>query len=436
MKKYVISSIIPGSTVNRDFFNVLSNYAKKNKAELLLLITRPNLLHEIDEIEDYLLPFIETGSRRINKSLKISDYRPNINQLDPLTGLDSIAAQEGNLIIGFPRHRFKMVPRMLKYSETPRAIWCTGTVSYRHYKESLGGKKVKNYHKFGALTVTVVDNEHFHIRQLEFDGTGMQDLDKYYTKDKVVKKDILGLSLGDDHSVHLNKNVVDTTKKIIKKLAPKHVFHHDTFDSTSISHHLEGKYITKAKIQLSLEEEAIITAGYLHEMSKISKAQHYLVASNHCEHLDRYLDEARYKHDYPNHTLALELAHQKASGKFAIEYLLNKYENLKHIKFLHRKDSVIIGGHECADHGDEGANGSRANTREKGITHSGKIITGHVHAPEIGVFGNYVNGTSTYLSLGYTKDSGSSSWLNSHTIIYENGARTHIHIMPDGGCEF
>lgn len=435
-KKYVVTSYIPNADLCYDFIYALQKCAEVEKAELLVGQCKDNYKSDLVSpfelaIQEELGKHLVTKFMRLNDKLCIHDFKESVNVIDPLSGIESDVADMGCLIVPFPRHRFKTVPRMLRESRAPRAAWCTGSISHPYYKNTKSGSRMSRYHVYGALMVEIED-DHFDIRQLTWDGEGFYDLDKYYTSKGVTKNhNLAALSMGDDHAVFQDPYVMEETYKLIDKLKPAYLFRHDTFDACSVTHHLDGKHITKSLVNMSLAEEARITARSIyHVQANYPKVNQVLVASNHPEHLDRYLDEGRYKDDHVNHILALELAWKKAEGHNVVEYLLNKYQPLNKAQFLARKQSFKVLGIEMGDHGDEGANGARGSTKEKGIVYSGKSVTGHTHSSEIGVYGNYVNGTSTFLSLNYTKDSGSSSWLNTHTMVYKNGKMSHYHIIP------
>jgi hypothetical protein len=436
-KKYIVTSYIPSADLCYDFIYALQKCAKIEKATLLVGACKNNYKSDLTNpyeltIQEELGSHLITKFTQLNNKLAINYFKESVNVIDPLSGIESDVADRGCLIVPFPRHRFKTVPRMLRESGAPRAAWCTGSISHPYYKDTKSGSRMSRYHVYGALMIEIDDMDHFNVRQLSWDGTGFYDLDKYYTVKGVTKGHTLAaLSMGDDHAVFQDPHVMDETYKLIEKLHPSYLFRHDTFDACSVTHHLDGKHISKSLVNLSLEEEARITARSIHHVEvTFPKVNQVMVASNHPEHLDRYLDEGRYKDDHVNHILALELAWKKAEGNNVVEYLLNKYQPLNKAQFLARKQSFKVLGIEMGDHGDEGANGSRGSSKEKGIVYSGKSVTGHTHSPEIGVYGNYVNGTSTFLSLGYTKDSGSSSWLNTHTMVYKNGKMSHFHIIP------
>jgi hypothetical protein len=438
MKKYIISSYTPNTEFDDEFLQSMRLYSIRNQAEMMLIETSANykedyLTTEHGILTDFLKPYTHSGRVKLNNNLYVSEIKPTLSTIDPISGLDKLAANVGSLIVPYPRHRFKTVSRMLKDDKAPRAIWCTGSISKPNYKENKGGIIVQEYHVIGALVVELKDDNVFNVRQIKWDGKGFYDLDCYYTPKQFTKgNSVSAISLGDDHAVFLDQEIVDKTKDLIKKLKPEYIFHGDSLDCVSISHHLIGKNITRAQLDITLEREAIITANYLADMIKCSKtSQHILVASNHIEHLDKYLEDGRYLTDYPNHILALELALAKANGQNTVQYLLNKYRPLERFRVATRKDTFKLHGIEMLCHGDFGSSGAKGTPKDFDLVYNGKCITAHTHSPEISVCGGFVNGTMTHLSLPYTNDSGGSKWLNTHTIVYKNGKRSHIHFIKE-----
>lgn len=441
MKKYIITSYIPGAEVNEDALNTLEFMAEDIGAEMLAIPTKSNYKELQNTVPHSILP--TQGGFYLNSNLYVSEMLINVNLVDPISGLESISSEMGSLVVAAPRHRFKSVARSLKHNKTPRGIWCTGTISNPDYKDTKSGLRVRGYHTFGALLVLVKDNEIFSIRQLTYsiDSKSVCDLNKEYTLYGEVKQIRPSISLGDLHPPFTSPSVLKRTKRLLSELQVEKVIFHDSFDGASISHHVEGKHLTKALIQKSLpslEEEVDLTQKVMNEV--ISKApndsEFYVVKSNHDEHLDKYLDEFRFKIDYTNLLYALDLTKQKVLFKRkehpedCLEYALKDAGLDERFVFLERDDKLDIAGIECSNHGDYGPNGARGNAKSQGLAFTGgKTITGHAHTPEIGVYGNYVNGTMTHLTLPYTNDSGTSGWINSHTLIYPNGSMTHFHII-------
>lgn len=435
MKKYVITSYIPGSRVEELFFKTLENYCTINNAELKVVLTGHGDKNDRGLVDSRLIPYLQQEDLYINKSLLLMTLPVSPATLDPTSGMDSIATAKASLILGAPKHRFKSVARSLKHNDSPRGIWCTGSISVPHYKANKAGLKAKDIHKQGALIVTVENESIFHIRQLSFNGQTIYDLDKEYYVSSVRKINPSAVVLGDLHPPFTNPGVLDATKKLLSTLRPQAVVYHDVFDAASISHHVEGKNLTKIDIHNkmpSLKAELELTKEVLVDLWASSPdSDHFVVRSNHDEHLDRYLDEGRFLKDYINAELAFKISLAKLKGENSLDAslaLVNNGLHLSHL-FMERDDTLSISGIECANHGDYGANGKHGSTPHHGLAFNGKIVTGHSHSPEIGVYGNVVVGTMTDLSLPYTNDSGTSGWLNTHAIIYPDGNVTHLHLI-------
>ena len=434
IKKYVYTSYIPGSSINEEFLRTLENYCNLNNAELKIGLTSAPSKADNGLVSSRIIPYVVQGDHSINNNLFFIDLRVNSSAMDPISGTDAIANVKGSLVIAATRHRFRSVARSLKHNKSPRGIWCTGSISEAYYKPNKAGLKAEGMHKLGAIVITVVNEDIFHIRQLSFSDGRMYDMNDVYTSQERYNDRPSAIVLGDLHPPFVNKEVLRKTQYLLSKLKPENVVYHDIFDAASISHHVEGKYITKTVVHgilPSLAKEIEITASVMESLVNVlPTAGHYVVKSNHDEHLDRYLDEGRYLKDYLNKTLAIELAQAKLNKHDVIEYALNSVTNkLEKVKFLSREDVLTIAGIECSNHGDYGANGGKGSSAQHGLAFSGKVVTGHAHTSEIGIYGNYICGTMTDLSLPYTNDSGTSGWLNTHTIIYPDGNMTHIHLI-------
>lgn len=435
MKKYVITSYTQGSELSLRSFEILKNYCTINDAELIVGLCAPINKKDINLVDSSVAPYLLTKNTPFNNSLLFLDQRLNPSTLDHVAGFDAVANARGSLVLATPRHRFKSVARSLKHSDSPRGIWCTGSISIPSYVSNKAGLKAEELHKMGALVISIENEEVFHIRQLSISDDGLYDLDWKYTETIRMSSIPSALVLGDLHPPFTNQGVLEATKQLISELSPNHVVYHDVFDAATISHHVEGKSITKAKIfkeMKTLKDEIDLTWNILDSIRKSHPlATHSIVRSNHDEHLDRYLEEGRYLKDYINHDTAIDIIKLKKDGYHTLEAALSLAAGFDTMNFdyLNRVDTLTISGIECANHGDYGANGGKGSTSQHGLAFNGKVVTGHSHSSEIGVYGNYIVGTMTDLSLPYTNDSGTSGWLNTHVIIYPDGNMTHIHLI-------
>jgi hypothetical protein len=165
-----------------------------------------------------------------------------------------------------------------------------------------------------------------------------------------------------------------------------------------------------------------------------------VVASNHDNFFARWIMDTDWRRDPDNAGFYLETAKimvdsvkMTDSGASRVDpftYWVDRLKGSAPITCLSRDQSFTLGGIELSLHGDQGPNGargSRENLRRIGV----KSIIGHSHTPGIEE-GCYQAGTSTPLKLEY--NSGPSSWLQAHVILYANGKRAILPIIDGHWC--
>lgn len=159
-----------------------------------------------------------------------------------------------------------------------------------------------------------------------------------------------------------------------------------------------------------------------------------LVASNHVDHLTRWLKDCDIKLEPWNAELYHFLMWKTLEHISEFDTIPNVFEIYSEesfklaqckVRFLDRSETFKIHDIELSIHGDKGANGSKG-TRPQFSNLPSKTIIGHSHSPGI-TQGCYQVGTSSRLDLEYNQ--GTSSWLNTHALIYKNGKRQLINII-------
>jgi len=434
-----VTCLIPSARINEKFLAALRNACKRLKARLILIPCLPNFKNDEigwDYLEDCGIGYDEVlkSNLSLSNKLTVSSERLNINLLDPVNGMDYLVERHSSMIFGAPRHRFKAIPRSLKQMriKLPRGMFCTGTVSEPYYKKTKGGKKAETFHQMGALLVSVKKKSGIFIpRQIQPAQDGSFYIDKtQYFPDGTIKKlrSVPSINLGDIHPGFEDKYALRAAFEMCDFFKPKNIVIHDYLDCFTISHHITSKYITQAILPMKeLEAEAEMASNLINTFClRYAKARILLVASNHPEHLERYLDEGRYVQDKINKIFALGLAQDYAIGLNPAERAMRKFNRLANARFLTRFCSVIIEGIEVANHGDKGNNGGSSSPRSLSIVHGRYFITGHTHSPEITPWGGFVNGTLTVFYLPYVDASGGTTWMHVHTLTYPGGARTHL----------
>lgn len=429
MKKYFITTIVPGAKLNINFMDAVASYCKINKAEVLFIPSaKTRKEDEVDENHNWYGKLVERNDHKLNNNLLLSLIPISPTQPDPIQGLERISNKEHSVIYASPKQRLKSVasPSLV----LPRVIMTPGACTNPYAKATRAGMISNMDHVMGGIIVEVVSNTIYHFRQVQADRFGhFVDMGvKYLQKDRTVKMKTAAIIAGDWHSGYTDPVVRKATVDMLGFFKPNDLILHDFFDGISVNHHIDHKFILKAMMgeQNNLSSELQMTAVELSVLA--NKAKNIkIVKSNHDEFLDKWLEEGKYLEDTTNHIIGLELALAKARGQDPLQYGLSKYQNFKNVTFLKTDESYKLTpkGIECGAHGHLGANGARGSNSgmEKAYTNS---VTGHSHSPEI-QRGAWTVGTSSYLKLNYNR--GPSSWMQTHCIVYENGSRQLINMI-------
>ena len=443
-KNLVITSAINNANINEEFFESLKVYCRENNADLRIIPVRHKNVGEayIDtfhpDIQDYLL----------RENLEYSDYQFKIfgslklsaTLENPLSGLDPMTKGD-TLVIGHPQVQLKTLPR---FNDTyPPILTTTGTISIEPYSTTKPGIKAIFNHSYSALVVEfdeVKGDKFVHVRHLNFDNKlkSFYDLDKLYDKNGSYKTNVIQtLITGDEHAIFTDESVKKATytnkDSIVSLLKPEYIIRHDVLDCHSISHHDKKNFFRRYKKHHEqkhfIENELDMTVEYLNETTP-EYSTSIIIASNHNEHLERWLNECDPKEEPWNakiyhkimYEILLRIENREEYDPFAI-YAENKIK--ENIQFFSRSNNLIIDDILLSAHGDMGANGSRG-SRDQFSLLPEKTIIGHSHSPGIEK-GCYQVGTSSKLRLDYNIGS-PSSWHHCHCIVYPNGKRQLLFI--------
>jgi hypothetical protein len=445
-KKFVITSVQNHCAVNHEFLASLKSYCEINDAKLLLVPFKHRIPGDEKETQDrYEIDESELFRKevRLHPKLRlVGDLNINPAIENPINGFEYLSKGD-SLIIAHTQLQMKTLP--MNAMSTPTILTTTGAVTMPRYSRTKAGAKGTFNHSFSAVVIEL-DGDVFHYRVLNADdNNGFFDVSGYYSAGTHIP-DVQAEALitGDEHAMFIDPDVNAATytsdASIVKTLKPKKLVRHDVLDFFSGSHHHQKSYLTKfAKRMMGtddIEEELRITLKHIADTTP-SGSETILVPSNHVEHLDQWLDTSDPKNDLTNaklyHRLMyLMLDNMVPDGK-AFKYpsaFRMWVQNTKHafelpkITFLDRSDSLKIGGIECNNHGDLGANGARGSALQFAKLGE-KMIVGHSHSPSINK-GAYTVGTSTG-KLSYAR--GPSSWAQCHCLIWPNGKRQLVFIQ-------
>jgi hypothetical protein len=448
--RYLVTSAQNATPVNQSFYKSLLNYCKRNNSTLIIIPIRyrnptSTWSEEIQSQEWWapeLMPDLLDHRMSLCEHLKVlGDVRIQPTAVRPTSGMETFAGGE-SVIIGHPKLEWVTVPAP-QYA-LPKILVTTGSVTVQNYSDSKAGKKGEHHHTFGAVVVEV-DGDNFYLRHVNADKTGgFYDLDRYYgptTSSKV--KHISGLVLGDLHERFVDPSVVDATfddsDSIVNNLKPEHVVYHDVMDFYSRNHHHRRKVFTNiAKHRTghaSVEDEVNDCADFI--SNRIKPYQKIVfVPSNHPDALAKWVEETDWRDDPENAEFYLKTALIMAqstkmtdSGAWHVDpfnyWMREKIKKVDQCIFPSRDESYLVSGIEVTFHGDRGANGSRGSIKNFGRI-GVKSVIGHSHTPGV-IDGAYQVGTSSRLRLEY--NSGPSSWMHCHCLIYPNQKRTLITII-------
>lgn len=437
--------------IHKGFFASLRAYCKSTGAHLQVVPGRyknaTSTWTASQENEQWwspeLVPFLMNQRQALNRNLTVlGDVSTQPTATTPLSGFESITHGE-SAILGHPKLQMTVVPT--PHQRLPKILTTTGAVTVENYTDSKAGKKAAFHHIYGAVVVEL-DGSKFHLRHINARGDGaFCDMDMAYFPDGTVKKagPAEALVFGDTHVRFTDKALTAATfgpAGLVERLNPKKLVFHDLLDSYAVNpHHLGRPFIAAVKQKSGYDDvfnEVKEAVDWV--VAKAGKRKTFIVASNHNDFLNRWMDRCDWTKDLQNADFYLETAlHMYRSGKITeagssiadpfqywVEKLLKPGSN---IRCVHRNESLLISGIECSLHGDQGpsgARGSRKNLSKLGV----RTIIGHSHTPGIEA-GCVQTGTSTALSLEYTGAVG--SWLQSHVSVDYMGKR-HIHTFVDG----
>lgn len=441
--KFIITSAVCGKEVDENFFNSLKNYAKRNKAVVLVLplVSKDkkslNCWDLDPKLKEFWVVFEEVS---LNENLRLWDIRINSKQIMSLTGLDrAVAPLNASIIVGSTKQAIKYIPTSKR--RVPHMLASTGCCTKNDYTiqglmPNRATKIAEITHKLGAIIIEIENNKIFYPRNIEAGPSGeIIDLCKLYSPDgrcENVKNVVL--DVGDLHVPKHNIDLVNKHLKLIPKLNVSTVVLHDTVNMGCVSHHNVGKRCLKALQALrgenTIEGEAEALKTVLEKFSK-SCTDVIIPFSNHPEHLNKYLEEARFVDDSVNFYISLDLAKAYMDGKNVLQYLMEDKIGLKanNITWLNEDDEYSKYGVQLGYHGSERVNGGSASplTFGKGL---GKIVIAHKHSPSLQE-NSYVIGMACEKEQGY--NTGLSSWMSTSALVYPNGTVQLINFLEVDG---
>lgn len=426
--RFFVTAAVAGAKVNEKALLSIKNYCKRTGSKPIILAMRSHVQSFDKQPEFYdeiLLPYLESKNLVteyvFNKNLRAIDAQLNPQISDPLSGQNEQGIrQDGttSIIIAHSKQHLQSIATSCE--KLPRLLLSTGCITYPKYRKNAVGMKARNSHKMGGWVVEI-DKDEFHIRPVQFDNNGnFVSLGVKYKPDGTTQEiRAEGFAWGDSHFGEDDPQAKKAGFEQMKKVKPKKIFVHDISSFGSVTHHMEGKTVSKYKRHSVFQTLASeIQAGREGILELVTKSPNdsdiYVVRSNHDNHLEHYIDEGRYAKDHVNIRTVAPLLVPFLDGHNPTQIALDPEKNLI---WLEDNKDIWVEGYLMSLHGHQAANGSRGNI--KGFkTTVGKAIIGHSHTP--GIFGDIMQvGTSSFMRLGY--NSGLSSWLQANAVVYKGG---------------
>lgn len=453
IKRFVITSAQNATPIHDGFFASLMNYCDYNDAELVVIplryknaTSRWSASQENAEVWDpTITPFLYNQRKKLNENLVlVADVKTQPTAMTPLTRFDSLTGPESG-IIGHTKIQMKTVA--VPNGRFPKLLLTTGALTVKNYTDTKAGKVGEFHHSLAAVVVEIVGRKFFVRHVIATSDGSFIDINREYTPNGIATADpALALVFGDTHRAFIDKKVEATTFNpggMVDVLNPTNLIFHDLHDGYARNpHHRDDPFSEIAKRGAAMHlvrNEVIEDVMWLTRM--VGKRQGIVVPSNHDNFFARWIMDTDWRRDPDNAEMYLETALEMVrsvkmteSGASRVDpfiYWVDKLKGNAPITCLARDESFSLGGVELSLHGDQGPNGSRGsrtNLRRIGV----KTIVGHSHSPGIEE-GCYQAGTSTPLKLEY--NTGPSSWLQAHVILYANGKRALLPII-DGHWRF
>jgi hypothetical protein len=423
-------------------FASVQNFLKRQKAELVILPmpahvkplqSQPN--HYDPKLKDYKKNFATEYT--FNSHLKAIEAYINPQQINPLTGLKRLRVHKytetngkgaeikrlkTSVIVAHSKQMLEVVPT--GNASHPRIIHSTGTITKPSYLRNRIGMIANEDHKLGGLIVEI-RGDVFWIRQVQFDVKNGSFVDlgtRYHADGRVTEERAEAFKMGDLHPGHHNDMALEALYKLWKIIKPKKIFLEDFFDGSSISHHLQNKRVTKAKLIpffKDLPTEIREARQILESVFKKAPADAEIIAtaSNHPEHVMRYLEEARYVNDCrENYDIGHRMVVMSLDGKNPLKEYLDPENKMK---WTDENDDFFVEGVQMGAHGHLGLGGAKGSKIGHELAYGNAMIA-HSHTPSI-YHDTFTVGHTTHERHGY--NSGPQTWILCSGAVYKGGQK-------------
>lgn len=431
-----------GSNLHQEAFGAVKNFLKRKNAELVILPMPAHvkaLQSQPTHYDAELLPYIDCFATEysFNRHLKAIEAYINPQQINPLTGIkrlrihkygphgtqgSEIKRFKTSIIVAHSKQMMEVVPT--SNSGHPRIIHSTGAITKPSYLRNRIGMIANEDHKLGGLIVEV-DGDVFHLRQVQFDPKNGSFVDlgtRYHSDGSASSERAEAFTMGDLHPGHHDNEALESMYELWDLIKPKRIFFHDFLDATAASHHLANKRLTRAKLPLVFKDLPTEFSMAKDVIKKIwdkapKDAELIATASNHPEHVMRYLEEGRYINDVPeNYKLAHRMVVMALDGKNPVQEMLDPD---KKMNWTNENDDYIVEGVQLNAHGHLGINGAKGGKVGHELAY-GDCMVAHSHTPSI-YHNAFTVGHMSVERHGY--NNGPGTWILCSGAVYKGGQK-------------
>lgn len=444
------------TNLNSKGFDAIQSYLRYRKAELVVLPLPshlPALTKETTHYDPELYPFRNRffSDFVFNENLRARELYLRPQQGEPLRGLRRLRGKpvvlseelktaasrlNSSLIVAHAKQDMECVAT--GNASMPRVLQATGCITNPEYLPNRVGAIAEEDHILGFLVVEV-DGPFFSMRQIQVDpetgsfvdiiGDREMCVRFFPDRDPVGGERAVAMKVGDIHPGWHEQSAINANVAIAHVARPGVIFQEDWFDGASISHHLEGKPIAQGKLPqcfMSLESELAEAKRVLNDFwSRVKRigTRMVLTASNHPDHILRYLDEGRYAGDRMNLKAAVRILHHHLETG---EHPLRKELDPEGAFHWHQvNEDYLVEGVQMGVHGHLSQNGGRG-SRAANETSYGDAMVAHSHTPSIR-HRLFTVGHTSVQRHGY--NDGPSTWLHCSGLVFRGGQKMLIVIV-------
>lgn len=429
----IIIGVQNGSKIDRKLLDNIISFSKKIKANIIALPLKDHnesFKHQTVNFDKYLSEknIKLVNEYIINDNLIAMDAQLLPQMLNPLTGIhrlgtDETGTKKRSVIVTHTKLDLDVIET--GFNTHPRIICTSGVITKPNYITNKRiGKLAKTQHKMGFVLVKKHNNKIFNLVQIEANKDSSFFHNGMLFKDGKFTKSICDVVLGDHHGVDIHPKLIKILPEIFNELDPRIIYDNDSFDGKSVNGHEKDSHIKRHKtfkeIGLSVENELRKTIEI--EKKIYGKRKIVKIPSNHCEWLDRRLEEGEYPKDPINtvimHKLALNKLLNPEIETLQYAYNIIDSKHIENITFPSRRDT-IISFNNTIHHGDVGRGGGKGSISMYDAT-IGLSINNHTHVPRR--FGNAADGGHlTHGKQDYLK--GLKRWIMGYIIVYPTGVK-------------